>query len=74
VKRAGVGYRAGEEADMTNEREPERPQERGTALHPEKTPKPEKLDADLDDVIDLFEHNRTESDEPDIQSDAPAPG
>jgi hypothetical protein len=48
--------------------------ERGTALHPEQLPEPEKLEADLDDVIDLFTHDGTESDEPDIQSDAPAPG
>jgi hypothetical protein len=57
---------------MANQNDPQR--DEGTAIHPESLPKPEKLDADLEDVIDLFEHGGTESDEPDIQSDAPAPG
>jgi hypothetical protein len=58
---------------MANQNDPKR-DERGTALQPEEMPEPEKLDADLEDVIDLFTHDGTEPDEPDIQSDAPAPG
>jgi hypothetical protein len=72
VNTRGWGYEPIEEADMVKKNEPEH--ERGTALHPESLPRPEKLEADLEDVIDLFDHDGTESDEPDIQSDAPAPG
>jgi hypothetical protein len=42
-------------------------------IHPEPLGPPEKLEADLEDVIDLFDHDGTEADEPDIESDAPAP-
>jgi hypothetical protein len=45
----------------------------GTAIHPESLGKPEHLKADLDDVIDLFEHDRKESPTPDVRSDTPAP-
>jgi hypothetical protein len=42
-------------------------------IHPESLGPPAKLAADLEDVIHLFDHNGTENDEPDIESDAPAP-
>jgi hypothetical protein len=47
--------------------------DRESYIHPESLGPPEKLDADLEDVINLFDHNGTEDDEPDIESDAPAP-
>jgi hypothetical protein len=42
-------------------------------IHPELLAKPEHLKAKLSDVVNLFEHNGTEEDEPDIESDTPAP-
>jgi hypothetical protein len=42
-------------------------------IHPESLGRPGHLEADLEDVIDLFTHDGTESDEPDIEADSPAP-
>jgi hypothetical protein len=57
--------------------EPEKRDDQHTShepyIHPEHLPKPEHLKASLDDVVNLFEHGGTEEDEPDIQSDTPAP-
>ena len=47
--------------------------EGGTAIHPESLGPPEHLKASLEDVFDLFDHDGTESDQPDIRSDTPAP-
>jgi hypothetical protein len=59
---------------MTKHRDHEPGDSRAEAdIHPETLGPPEELDADLEDVIDLFTHDGTEPDEPDIDADAPAP-